>query len=54
MYSPQGELLGKILAPEERTANCCFGGPPEKNRLYIAPDKSMYSITLNTQEAQRR
>ncbi len=52
VYSPQGELLGKILAPEERTANCCFGGP-EKNRLYIAADKSMYSITLNTRGAQR-
>ena len=51
VYSPQGELLGKILVPEQRTANCCFGGP-DKNRLYITADKSLYSITLNAVGAQ--
>ena len=51
IYSPQAELLGKILVPEQRTANCCFGGPA-KNRLYIAADKSLYSITLNATGAQ--
>ena len=51
IYSPQAELLGKILVPEQRTANCCFGGP-RKNRLYIAADKSLYSITLNATGAQ--
>ena len=51
VYSPQGELLGKILVPEERTANCCFGGP-DKHRLYIAADHSMYSIVLNAQGGQ--
>ena len=51
VYSPQAELLGKILVPEQRTANCCFGGP-DKNRLYIAADKSLYSITLNATGAQ--
>lgn len=51
VYSPQSELLGKILVPEQRTANCCFGGP-DKNRLYITADKSLYSITLNAVGAQ--
>lgn len=51
IYSPQAELLGKILVPEQRTANCCFGGPA-KNRLYITADKSLYSITLNATGAQ--
>ena len=51
VYSPQAELLGKILVPEQRVANCCFGGP-RKNRLYITADKSLYSITLNAQGAQ--
>ena len=51
VYSPQSELLGKILVPEQRTANCCFGGP-DKNRLYITADKSLYSITLNATGAQ--
>jgi len=51
VYSPEAELLGKILVPEQRTANCCFGGP-DKNRLYIAADVSMYSIVLNTRGDQ--
>ena len=51
VYSPAAELLGKILVPEERNANCCFGGP-DKNRLYICADKSLYSITLNAKGAQ--
>ena len=51
VYSPESELLGKILVPEERTANCVFGGP-DKDRLYIAADKSLYSIELNAVGAQ--
>ena len=51
VYSPQSQLLGKILIREERTANCCFGGP-DKNRLYITADKSLYSIVLNVRGAQ--
>ncbi|MXY20373.1 MAG: SMP-30/gluconolactonase/LRE family protein [Dehalococcoidia bacterium] len=51
VYSPQAELLGKILTPENAVANCCFGGS-EKNRLYIAADKSLYSVVLNAQGAQ--
>ena len=51
VYSPDAELLGKLLVPEERTANCTFGGP-DKRRLFITADKSLYSIHLNTQGAQ--
>ena len=52
VYSPAGELLGKILTPENAVANCCFGGPG-RNRLYIAADKSLYSIVLNARGDQR-
>src|SRR5690606_11309787 len=51
--SPQGELLGKILIPEQRTANCCWGGP-DWSRLYIAGDTSLYSVHLAVQGAHRR
>ena len=51
VYSPAGELLGKILVPEQRTANCVFGGA-DKRRLYIAADSSLYSIQLNATGAQ--
>ena len=51
VLSPGGKLLGKILVPEERTANCTFGGP-NKSRLYIAADVSLYSIELNVSGAQ--
>jgi gluconolactonase len=51
VYSPDGELLGKILVPEQRTANCVFGGS-DKRRLYIASDKSLYSVVLNATGAQ--
>lgn len=46
VYSPAGELLGKIMVPEV-IANCTFGGP-DKNRLFIAATKSIYAIYLNT------
>ena len=52
VYSPDSELLGKILTPENSVANCCFGGP-DRNRLYIAADKSLYSIVLNARGAQK-
>ncbi|MQG19388.1 MAG: SMP-30/gluconolactonase/LRE family protein [SAR202 cluster bacterium] len=47
VLNPLGDLIGKILVPEDRTANCCWGGKL-KNRLYITADKSIYSIILNT------
>ena len=51
VYSPEAELLGKVLVPEDRTANCVFGGP-DKSRLFIAADKSLYSVQLNVTGAQ--
>ena len=49
-FSPEGELLGKILIPETRCANCCFGGP-DHTTLYIAGDTSLYSIDLDIKGA---
>jgi gluconolactonase len=45
-FTPQGKLIGKILVPEQRTANCCWGDTDWK-RLYIAGDTSLYSVRLN-------
>lgn len=41
-YSPQGELLGKILIPEV-VANITFGGA-RRNRLFIAATTSLYAV----------
>ena len=49
-YSPSGNLIGKILIPEQRTANLVFGGQDYKC-LYIAADTSLYSIQLNIEGA---
>ena len=51
VYSPNAELLGKILVPEAATSNCVFGGP-NKNRLYITASASLYSIEMNIRGAQ--
>ena len=45
-YSPEGEMIGKILIPEQRTANCSFGEEDRKT-LYICGDVSLYSVRLN-------
>ncbi len=45
-YDDEGELIGKILVPEQRTANCTFGDPDGKT-LYICGDVSLYSVRLN-------
>ncbi len=44
-YSAEGMLMGKILVPEQRTANCAFGDEDRKT-LYIAGDVSLYSVRL--------
>lgn len=49
VYSPQGELLGRIALPE-RCANLCFGGK-HRNRLFMASCTSIYSLYVNTQGA---
>ena len=48
-FSPEGELLGKILVPQT-VANLTFGGP-RKNRLFITATRSLYSVYLATNGA---
>ncbi|HWK69263.1 MAG TPA: SMP-30/gluconolactonase/LRE family protein [Burkholderiaceae bacterium] len=47
VFSPEGELLGRIALPE-RCANVCFGGK-HRNRLFMASCTSIYSLYVNTQ-----
>ena len=47
-YTPNGNLIGKILIPEQRTANCCWGDTDYK-RLYIVSDTSLYSARLDVE-----
>jgi gluconolactonase len=49
-YTPQGELIGKVLVPEV-CGNVVFGGP-RRNRLFICGYTSLYSVFLNTRGAQ--
>lgn len=44
VFSPAGELIGKILTPAT-TGNCAFGGP-NFSTLYIAGKDSAYSIEV--------
>lgn len=44
IFSPSGELIGKILVPET-PANLCFGGKDGKT-LFITARTSLYSIRL--------
>lgn len=48
-FTPQGELLGKILIPEP-VANLEFGGP-RGNRLFITATTSLYACYLATSGA---
>ncbi|MEX0761879.1 MAG: SMP-30/gluconolactonase/LRE family protein [Dehalococcoidia bacterium] len=50
VYTPEGELLGKILVPE-KVGNCTFGGP-DKSRLFIPASTSLYAIPTTTRGAQ--
>ncbi len=50
--TPEGKTIGKIQVPEQRTANCCWGGP-YWDRLYIAGDTSVYSVQLAVEGAHR-
>jgi gluconolactonase len=51
-YSPDGTLLGKILIPEQATANLVFGDKDGK-RIYICGDTSLYSIRVKIAGAHR-
>jgi gluconolactonase len=49
-FSPEGELLGKILIPEV-VSNLTFGGQ-KKNRLFITATTSVYAVYVNQNGAQ--
>ena len=50
-YTPQAERLGIIRVPEA-VSNVCFGGP-RRNRLFITATRSLYSIFVAVNGAQR-
>ena len=50
VFSPQAELLGKILVPEV-VANLTFGGPG-KDTLYITATTSLYTIRVKAKGVQ--
>jgi gluconolactonase len=49
-FDPSGAALGKIKVPQ-MVANLVFGGP-KRNRLFIAANKSLYSIYVGVNGAQ--
>ena len=49
-FSPEGELLGKILVPQT-VSNVTFGGP-RRNRLFITATKSLYAVYTATMGAR--
>jgi gluconolactonase len=51
VFSPRGELLGKIKVPQ-RVANLTFGGP-RRNRLFITATSSVYLLYVAATGAQR-
>ena len=51
-YSASGTLLGKILIPEQATANLVFGDKDGK-RIYICGDTSLYSVRVKVAGAGR-
>ncbi len=53
VYSPDGELLGKVLVPERATANCAFGGE-DGSTLFITASTALYAIETATRGAVSR
>jgi gluconolactonase len=49
IINPAGKAIGHIHLPE-RCANLCFGGR-NRDRLFMAASKSLYSVYVNTQGA---
>lgn len=45
-FTPDGELIGKILVPETVT-NLTFGGP-KRNRMFITAASSIYAVHVGT------
>ena len=46
LFSTDGELIGKILIPEQRTSNCAFGGI-NYDHLFMTSTHSLYMVKLN-------
>ncbi|MGO7427149.1 SMP-30/gluconolactonase/LRE family protein, partial [Rhizobium ruizarguesonis] len=49
-FDPTGKLIGKIRVPQT-VANLTFGGP-QRNRLFIAATRSVYSVYVAVSGAQ--
>jgi gluconolactonase len=47
VFSPEGELIGRIHLPEV-ASNLCFGGR-RRNRLFITAGRSVYAVYVETQ-----
>jgi len=45
VFSPRGDLLGRIPIPEDYVTNLAFGGP-ERKTLYITAGKSIYKVAV--------
>ncbi|MDN3564398.1 SMP-30/gluconolactonase/LRE family protein [Paeniroseomonas aquatica] len=48
--APDGTLLGRILMPA-RVSNLCFGGSPQRNRLFIGVSHALHAVFLNRRGA---
>ncbi|WP_158044459.1 SMP-30/gluconolactonase/LRE family protein [Skermanella pratensis] len=48
-YSPNGDLIGKVLVPEV-VSNLAFGGP-KRNRLFITATTSLYGVYVGANGA---
>ncbi|MDA1278957.1 MAG: SMP-30/gluconolactonase/LRE family protein [Chloroflexi bacterium] len=51
-YTPAGDLIGKILIPEQATANLVFGDR-DGQRIYICGDTSLYSVRVKVAGSHR-
>jgi gluconolactonase len=49
VFTPEGQMIGKILLPEI-CANVCFGGP-KRNRLFMAAGQSLYAVYVEARGA---
>jgi len=48
--APDGALLGRILLPA-RVSNLCFGGSPQRNRLFVGASHTLYAVFLSVRGA---
>ncbi|MET0599781.1 MAG: SMP-30/gluconolactonase/LRE family protein [Mesorhizobium sp.] len=49
VFAPDGTLIGRIPIPE-LVSNVCFGGP-NRNRLFITAQSSLYAVYVNSAPA---